>query len=449
MMTLFGKIKTNSIQLIALGFATIILLGAFLLMLPIANRSGNSLPFLDALFTSSSATCVTGLVVYDTYTQFSLFGQIVILCLIQIGGLGFMTIATAFLTMTHHKIGLAERGILTESVSAFHIGGVVRLIKRVILCVMIFEGVGAILLSIRFCPEMGIASGVYYAIFHSISAFCNAGFDLMGKFSPYTSLVPYQGDILVNFTVISLIVIGGLGFVVWDDIIEQRHHWSRYKLHTKMILVSTAVLIVGGAVLFYMMEKENTLSEMTTAGKVLASLFQSVTPRTAGFNTVDTAALSEGGTMLSMLLMLIGASPGSTGGGIKTATVVTILAATVSYIRGNDDTNLFHRRLEGGIVKRAYCSATIYVALALLGTFLLVTLQKLPAKDAAFEVLSAIGTVGLSTGITRELNELSRAVIILLMFSGRVGSLTLAMAILSKMNKKSGFKNPEEKILIG
>lgn len=441
--------KANSIQLIALGFAAIILLGAFLLMLPIANRTGDSLPFLDALFTSTSATCVTGLVVYDTYTQFNLFGQIVILCLIQIGGLGFMTIATAFFTMTHRKIGLAERGILTESVNAFHIGGVVRLIKRVILCVIIFEGTGALLLAIRFCPQMGTVTGVYYAIFHSISAFCNAGFDLMGRFSPYTSLVPYQSDILVNITVISLIVIGGLGFVVWDDIIEQRHHWSHYKLHTKIILVSTAVLIVGGAVLFYLMEKKNTLAEMTPVGKVLASLFQSVTPRTAGFNTVDIAALSEGGTMLSMLLMLIGASPGSTGGGIKTATVVAILAATVSYIRGDDDINIFRRRLEGGIVKRAYCSATIYVMLALLGTFLLVTLQGLPAKDAAFEALSAIGTVGLSTGVTRELNALSRAVIILLMYSGRVGSLTLAMAILSKVSKKNGFKNPEGKILIG
>jgi len=449
MMTLFGKMKANSIQLIALGFAAIILLGAFLLMLPIANRTGDSLPFLDALFTSTSATCVTGLVVYDTYTQFNLFGQIVILCLIQIGGLGFMTIATAFFTMTHRKIGLAERGILTESVNAFHIGGVVRLIKRVILCVIIFEGTGALLLAIRFCPQMGTVTGVYYAIFHSISAFCNAGFDLMGRFSPYTSLVPYQSDILVNITVISLIVIGGLGFVVWDDIIEQRHHWSHYKLHTKIILVSTAVLIVGGAVLFYLMEKKNTLAEMTPVGKVLASLFQSVTPRTAGFNTVDIAALSEGGTMLSMLLMLIGASPGSTGGGIKTATVVAILAATVSYIRGDDDINIFRRRLEGGIVKRAYCSATIYVMLALLGTFLLVTLQGLPAKDAAFEALSAIGTVGLSTGVTRELNALSRAVIILLMYSGRVGSLTLAMAILSKVSKKNGFKNPEGKILIG
>ncbi|HMM30210.1 MAG TPA: TrkH family potassium uptake protein [Clostridia bacterium] len=449
MTTLFGKTKANSIQLIALGFAGIILLGALLLSFPISNRGGDSLPFLDALFTSTSATCVTGLVVHDTYTQFSIFGQIVILCLIQIGGLGFMTVATVFLMMARRKIGLSERGILTESVNAFHIGGIVRLIKRVVLCVAIFEGTGALLLALRFCPTLGFFTGVYYAVFHSVSAFCNAGFDLMGRVAPYVSLIPYQSDILVNLTIMALIVIGGLGFVVWDDIIEHRHHWTRYKLHTKIILTSTVVLIAGGAVLFYWMEERNTLAGMTPVGKVLASLFQSITPRTAGFNTVDIATLTEGGTMLSMLLMLIGASPGSTGGGIKTATVVVILTATVSYIRGDDDINIFRRRLEGSILKKAYCSATIYVVLALLGTFLLVSLQGLPAKDAAFEALSAIGTVGLSTGITRELNALSRAVIILLMYSGRVGSLTLAMAIMSRVSRKNGLKNPEEKIMIG
>ncbi len=446
-MMFLGKFRANSIQMIALGFAGIILIGTLLLSLPAASRDGASLPFIDALFTSASATCVTGLVVHDTYTQFSLFGQIVILCLIQIGGLGFMTVATLFLMMARRKIGLAERGVLTESVSAFQIGGIVRLIRRIIICTAIVEGMGAILLAIRFCPQMGVATGVYYAVFHSISAFCNAGFDLMGRFAPYTSLIPYQSDVLVNLTIMTLIVIGGLGFVVWDDIMEHKLRYDRYKLHTKIVLLSTAFLIIGGAILFYTMEQGNVLAAMHPIDKLLASLFQSITPRTAGFNTVDTAALTEGGTVLTMLLMMIGASPGSTGGGIKTTTIMVILLATISYIRNTDDINIFHRRLENNTIKRAYCSTTIYIMLSILGIFLLITTQGLPVKDAAFETLSALGTVGLSTGITRELDTLSRMVIILLMYSGRVGSLTLLMAVM--MGTKSKLRNPEEKIIIG
>ena len=448
-MTFLGKIRTNSTQMIALGFVDIILLGALLLSLPAASRDGEALPFIDALFTSTSATCVTGLVVYDTFTQFTLFGQIVILCLIQIGGLGFMTIATLFLMLVRRKIGLVERGVLTESVSAFHIGGIVRLIRRIILCVIVFEGAGAILLFFRFAPQMGAATGAYYAIFHSISAFCNAGFDLMGRFAPYTSLIPYQSDVLINLTIMSLIVIGGLGFVVWDDIIEHKLHYARYRLHTKIVLLSTVFLITGGAVLFYIMEKKNTLAAMPAMDKFLASLFQSVTPRTAGFNTVDIAALTEGGLVLSMLLMMVGASPGSTGGGIKTTTVMVIMLATVSYIRNSNDINIFHRRLEDSALKRAYCSVTIYVLLAISGILLIITTQGLPVRDVSFEALSAIGTVGLSTGITRELNTLSRIIIILLMYSGRVGSLTLAMAIAARLNSKTSLRNPEEKIIIG
>ncbi len=448
-MLLLKKVRISFIQIIAIGFAGIILSGALFLSLPAASRDGNPLPFTDALFTSTSATCVTGLVVYDTYTKFSLFGQIIILCLIQIGGLGFMTVATLFLMMTGRKIGLAERGLLTDSVNAFHIGGIVRLIRRVILCTAIFEGAGAILLALRFCPQMGMVTGIYYAVFHSISAFCNAGFDLMGRFAPYTSLVPYQSDVLVNLTIMTLIVIGGLGFVVWDDIMEHKLDFNHYKLHTKIVIISTAFLIAAGAILFYFMEKSSTLAMMTPVDKLLASLFQSVTPRTAGFNTVDIGALSESGTVLSMLLMLVGASPGSTGGGIKTTTIMVILLATVSYIRNQDDINIFQRRLEGNILKRAYCSATLYIIMSVLGVFLLITIQNLPVKDAAFETLSAIGTVGLSTGITRELNTLSRIIIILLMYSGRIGSLTLAMAIVAHMNKKITFRNPEEKIIIG
>ncbi len=444
-----GKVKINSIQIIALGFAATILVGALLLSLPIASRDGNPLVFTDALFTATSATCVTGLVVYDTYTQFTLFGQIVILCLIQIGGLGFMTVATFFFMMIRRKIGLAERGLLMESVNAFQIGGVVRLVRRVLIGTAAFEGLGALLLAIRFCPQMGLGTGIYYAIFHSISAFCNAGFDLMGRISPYISLIPYQSDALVNLVVMALIVLGGLGFVVWNDVAEHRWRYARYQLHTKIVLLATFLLIVVGAVLFYILERDNTLAGMAPGGKVLASLFQSVTPRTAGFNTVDMSALTEGGTTLTMLLMLIGASPGSTGGGIKTTTIAVILLATISYIRNTDDINVFHRRLESGILKRAYCSTTIYIALSIVGVFLVITAQGLSIKDAAFETLSAIGTVGLSTGITRELNTFSRIIMILLMYCGRVGSLTLATAIMERISKKTNFRNPEEKIIIG
>lgn len=441
------RIKSSPIQIITLGFAGIVFIGAVLLSLPVASKNGVGISFLDALFTSTSATCVTGLVIYDTYTQFSLYGQLVILCLIQIGGLGFMTATALFLMIAGRKIGLSERSILTESVSAFQIGGIVRLIRRIMICTGIFEGIGALLLAIRFCPQMGASTGVYYAIFHAISAFCNAGFDLMGRFAPYASLTPYQSDVIINLTIMSLIVIGGLGFVVWDDIIEHRLRHQHYRLHTKIILISTAVLILVGAVLFYVMERENALAGMPPIDRLLTSVFHSVTPRTAGFNTVDTGVLTESGTVLTMLLMMVGASPGSTGGGVKTTTIAVILLATVAYIRNSEDINIFNRRLDKNALRRACCVMTLYIALSILGVFLLIASQGLPIQDATFEVLSAIGTVGLSTGVTRELNAFSRIIIVILMYSGRVGSLTLIMAVVRREQPR--FKNPEEKIIIG
>lgn len=446
-MMFLRKIRVNSIQMIALSIVGIILSGTVLLSLSIANKDGNPLPFIDALFTATSATCVSGLVVYDTYTQFSLFGQLVILGLIQVGGLGFMTVATFFVMMTRRKIGLAERGMLTESVSAFQIGGIVRLVRRISLGTLVCEAVGAVLLAIRFCPQMGFVTGAYYAVFHSISAFCNAGFDLMGCFSPYSSLIPYQDDVLVNLTIMTLIVLGGLGFVVWDDIMENKLNYRKYKVHTKIVLLATTVLIVVGAILFYLMERNNTLATMHPRGRILASLFQSITPRSAGFNTLEIGEFTEGSILLYILLMLIGASPGSTGGGIKTTTLVVILLATVSYIRNTDDINIFNRRLESNVVKRAYCIATIYIMISIAGTFLLVGMQGIPAKDAVFETLAALGTSGMSTGTTRELNSMSRVVISLLMYSGRVGSLTLVMAVLT--GKKPRVRNPQEKIIVG
>jgi trk system potassium uptake protein TrkH len=433
--------------MIAAGFAAVILLGTMLMTLPAAGRDGVALPFGDALFTAASAACVTGLVVYDTYTRFSLFGQLVILCLVQIGGLGFMTVGSLFLMMARKRIGLAERGALTESVSAFQIGGIVRLVRRVIRLTAILEGAGAALLAVRFCPRLGVAEGLYFALFHSVSAFCNAGFDLMGRFAPYASLIPYQRDVLVNLTIMSLTVMGGLGFVVWDDLLERRPRFAAYRLHTKLVLVSTAALVAVGAALFGIFERGNTLAGMGFADALLTSLFQSVSLRTAGFATVDMGSLSEGGTVLCMLLMMVGASPGSAGGGVKTTTVMVILLATFSYVRGDGDVSVFGRRLEGSVVRRAYCVATIYAALTVVGVFLLLAAQGLSVRDAALEALSAISTAGLATGVTRGLNTLSRAIIVLLMYCGRVGSLTLVMAVMT--DRKPRMRNPEEKIIIG
>lgn len=285
------------------------------------------------------------------------------------------------------------------------------------------------LLFIRFAPQMGAAAGAYYVIFHSISAFCNAGFDLMGSITPYTSLIPYRNDAIVNLTIMALIVIGGLGFVVWDDVIDNKLHFSRYRLHSKVVLVSSFALVIIGTGMFYL----------------------SVAPRTAGFNTVDMGTLSEGGSVFTMLLMLIGASPGSTGGGLKTTTIVIILLSTVSYLKVSDDINVFGRRLDDDALKRAYCSATIYVMLVIAGIFLLIAAQGLPLKDISFEVISAIGTVGLSSGITRELNTLSRVIVMILMYSGRVGILTLFMTIAARLGvtQASALRNPQEKIIIG
>ena len=444
------KPGTSPTQWIAIGFVLVILAGALLLSLPAASREGR-LPLLDALFTATSATCVTGLVLHDTYTQFSLFGQMVILSLIQIGGLGFMTIATLFMMMAGRRIGLAERGILAETVSAYHIGGIVRLIRRILLWVGVFELSGAALLFIRFAPQMGAATGAYYAVFHSISAFCNAGFDLMGSIAPYTSLTPYRNDLIVNLTVMALILIGGLGFVVWDDVIENKLRFSRYRLHSKVVLVSSLALVVIGTGMFYLMERDHSLAGMAAGEKLLASFFQSVAPRTAGFNTVDMGALSEGGSVFTMLLMLIGASPGSTGGGLKTTTIVIILLSTVSYLKSSDDINVFGRRLDDDALKRAYCSATIYMVLVILGIFLLIAAQGLPLKDISFEVISAIGTVGLSSGITRQLNTLSRVIVMILMYGGRVGILTLFMTIAARLGvtQPAALRNPQEKIIIG
>ena len=435
-------------QFIAYGFFCVIITGTLLLMLPFASRDGQSEPFLNCLFTATSASCVTGLVVADTWSQWSLFGQLVILTMIQIGGLGFITVGVFISIVLRRKIGLKERGLMMESVNTLQIGGVVRLAKKIIIGTCIFEGTGAVLLAIRFIPQFGFFRGLFYGIFHSISAFCNAGFDLMGGQTPYSSFVAYYDDWLVNFVIMSLIIIGGIGFIVWDDLSRNKLHFRKYMLQTKIVLVTTAILVFGGGLLFYLLERNHLLVGMNTSGKILTSLFSSVTARTAGFNTTDTAALTDGSKLLTIILMFIGGSPGSTAGGIKTTTLVVLLLCVHSNIKQTYGINIFGRRLENDAVKRAGTILTINLLLAVTASLAIMAIQPLGFSDILFETFSAIGTVGMTTGITRALHPISRCIIILLMYCGRIGSLSFALAFV-QYKRKPHVQQPAEAINIG
>ncbi|WP_320954859.1 TrkH family potassium uptake protein [Hungatella effluvii] len=435
-------------QFIAYGFFCVIITGTLLLMLPFASRDGQSEPFLNCLFTATSASCVTGLVVADTWSQWSLFGQLVILTMIQIGGLGFITVGVFISIVLRRKIGLKERGLMMESVNTLQIGGVVRLAKKIIIGTCIFEGMGAVLLAIRFIPQFGFFRGLFYGIFHSISAFCNAGFDLMGGQTPYSSFVAYYDDWLVNFVIMSLIIIGGIGFIVWDDLSRNKLHFRKYMLQTKIVLVTTAILVFGGGLLFYLLERNHLLVGMNTSGKILTSLFSSVTARTAGFNTTDTAALTDGSKLLTIILMFIGGSPGSTAGGIKTTTLVVLLLCVHSNIKQTYGINIFGRRLENDAVKRAGTILTINLLLAVTASLAIMAIQPLGFSDILFETFSAIGTVGMTTGITRALHPVSRCIIILLMYCGRIGSLSFALAFVQS-KRKPHVQQPAEAINIG
>ncbi|HWQ58607.1 MAG TPA: TrkH family potassium uptake protein [Clostridia bacterium] len=442
------KAHLNAVQILAFGFAAIILIGALLLTLPFASRDGRSIPFLNALFTAGSATCVTGLIVYDTYTQFTFFGQAVILLLIQIGGIGFVSMIVMFALFFGRRIGLRERMLLAESLSSMQIGGVVKLVRRILIGSFIVESAGAALLAIRFIPEFGIKHGLWFSVFHSVSAFCNAGFDLIGIKTPYSSLTSYVGDPIVILTIASLIVVGGIGFIVWGDIIDHGLHIAKYKLHTKVVLTASAILIVSGAVLFLILERDRTLSGMRAGEALLAALFQSITPRTAGYNSVDMAALTEGGKALLIALMIIGASPGSTGGGMKTSTFSVILLALYASIRRHEDTNVFCHRLDDEVIRAAYRSAALYMMMYLIGAFVLCAAGDLSLTDALFETSSAIGTVGLSTGVTSQLPPVCKITLILMMYAGRVGSLTVFLAV-AKRSSVNKLRNAPGSIIVG
>ncbi len=436
-------------QFIAYGFLGIILVGTGLLMLPGANRSGESLGFVNCLLTATSATCVTGLVAADTWSQWTLFGQLVILAMIQIGGLGFITIGVFLSIVLRRKIGLKERGRMQESVNTLQIGGVVRLAKKIVQGTLLFEGAGALILSIRFVPEFGFLRGVYYGIFHSISAFCNGGFDLMGIREPYSSLTYYYDDWLVNITIMSLIIIGGIGFIVWDDLSKKGLHFRKYLLHTKIVLVTTAALLLGGGVLFFLLEMNHLMADMSLGGKIYSSLFQSVTARTAGFNTTDTAALTDGSKLVTIVLMFIGGSPGSTAGGIKTTTLAVLLLSIRASVDQTDGMNVFNRRLDDSAVRQAGLILSFNLVLAIAASVWIVVLQPgLLMSDVLFETFSAIGTAGMSTGITRALLPMSKLALVVLMYCGRVGSLSSALAF-TQSKKKPPVRLPMERITVG
>lgn len=436
-------------KIIALGFLLLIATGTVLLMLPIASRDGQSVGFINALFTTTSATCVTGLVVFDTYAHWTVFGQLVIICLIQIGGLGFMTIITMFSFFLRRKIGLTERSLLRESINTMYIGGIIRLTKKILYGTLIFEGVGALLFSIRLIPKMGWATGIYNSVFLAISAFCNAGFDLMGRYQEYSSLTLFSGDAIISLTTCALITIGGLGFFVWDDLYEHKFHFSKYRLHTKIVLTVTSILIVFGTAAFLILEYNNTLAGMPFYEKVLAALFDAVTPRTAGFNSTDVASLTPASKLLMMIYMFIGGSPGSTAGGVKTTTIIVLFVTVWANLRNKNGMNIYRRRLENDALSRATTVVCINLCLLTSVAFIISALQpSLGLVNIFFEVFSAIGTVGITTGITRDLNVISKLLIIFLMYIGRVGSLSFA-TLFTQRKLKEKVQMPEEKINIG
>lgn len=440
--------RLTQTQMIVIGFCLVILSGTILLMLPISTREGVVTSPIDALFTTVSASCVTGLIIADTYQYWSIFGQIVIISLIQIGGLGFMTIGVFFAVVLRKKIGLWVRGTLQESVNIMQTGGIVRLAKKIIIGTAVFEGTGALILSIHFSRTMDWGQAVYYGIFHSVSAFCNAGFDLMGKDGEYISLTGYSGDWTVNLVIMLLIIIGGIGFFIWTDLSENKLHFRRWKLHTKITILMTLALVFGGAAVLFALEYNNTLAGRPLDEQILCSLFGSVTARTAGFNTLDTAALTDSSKLFTALLMFIGGSPGSTAGGIKTTTFVVLAASVYSGLFDKRECSMFGRRLSRDVVRKASTVLCTNLMLCVTAVLIIVTATSLDVTDVIFEVASAMGTVGMSAGITRDLDAVSKISLIFLMFCGRVGSMTFALSL--KGHKvEPPVRLPEEEVMIG
>lgn len=440
---LHRKRRLTPFQVIILGFSAVILVGAVLLMLPFSAKSGAVTPFGDALFTSTSAVCVTGLVLHDTATYWSSFGQGVILILIQIGGMGVITVAASFAMISGRKISLMQRSTMQEAIAAPKVGGIVRLTSFIVKTTLAIELLGAAAMAPVFCGDFGV-KGFWMALFHSVSAFCNAGFDLMGGEAPFSSLTGYAAQPVINVTVMLLIVIGGIGFLTWEDIRTNGLRFRKYRMQTKVILCTTAVLLAAPAVYFYFYE----FASLEPGQRLLASLFQAVTPRTAGFNTVDLTEITEAGRWIVLVLMLIGGSPGSTAGGMKTTTVAVLFATALSAFRQREDTGFFGRRVDEGVVKDAAAILLMYLVLFFSGGLVISITEGLPMLTCLFETASAVGTVGLTLGITPGLGLLSRMILVALMFFGRVGGLTLIFAAFSGVRKMEA-RLPQEKITVG
>lgn len=438
------KRKLSTFQIILLGFAGVILLGALILTLPISSKSHEWTSFTDALFTSTSAVCVTGLIVFDTATHWTIFGQSVILLLIQIGGMGVVTIAVSLAVASGKKIGLFSRETMKNAISAPNVSGIVRLTGFIIKGILLIEMIGALIMLPVFCKDYG-AEGIWMSIFHSVSAFCNAGFDIMGtKSGEFTSLTYYSAQPVINITIMLLIIIGGIGFLVWEDICKHKWRIREYRTQSKLVLIVTAALIVFPAVYFFFFE----CGDLPVTERILASLFQSVTPRTAGFNTINLTAISDTGLYLMIILMLIGGSPGSTAGGMKTTTIAVLFSSAFSVFRKKDNAELMKRRIDDETVKTASAVFLMYITLFLVGGMAISTIENLPITSCLYETASAVGTVGLTLGITPTLGSASKMILIMSMFFGRVGGLTLIYAAFGA-NKKQAAKLPADTIAVG
>ena len=441
---IYRKRRLSSFKIIILGFAGVILLGALLLMLPISTTGGNVTPFNETLFTSTSAVCVTGLVVRDTGSYWSTFGQTVILALIQIGGLGVVTVAASFALLSGRRISLMQRSTMQDAISAPKVGGIVRLTRFILRGTFLIELLGALAMLPVFCRDYGWR-GIWMAVFHSVSAFCNAGFDILGTGNNlYPSLTSYAGSPIINITIMLLIVTGGIGFLTWDDICENKLHFHHYRMQSKVILVTTAFLLVLPAIFFFFVD----FSSLPIEKRVLASFFQSVTPRTAGFNTVILSDMTGASQAVMIFLMLIGGSPGSTAGGMKTTTLAVLVANAAATFRQHESVQFFGRRIECGVVKTAATVVTMYLALFFGGAIFISVYENLPLSSCLYETASAVGTVGLTLGITPQLHIPSQMVLIMLMYLGRVGGLTLIYAALSGKRAETA-KLPLDQIAVG
>ena len=430
----------SPMKIIFLGFCLIIFIGTVLLSLPVSLKEGKEISVLTSFFTATSATCVTGLIRVDTYSHWSWFGQFVIISLIQIGGIGFMTLCIYILTLAKKKIGIISRSIMQNSISSPQVGGIVKITKFIIWGTFIIEAIGAFLLSLVFCPRFGFLKGIWFSIFHSISAFCNAGFDLMGTIEPFNSLISYQNSWYVNLIIMSLIVIGGLGFLVWRDIVDSHFNFKKMRLHTKLVITVTLILIFGGTFVIYLCEQGNTT--------VLESMFQSVTARTAGFNSIDLSKIRESTQMILVILMFIGGSSGSTAGGIKTTTIAVLLVNIFNLFKQRKAVEVFHRRIGDEIIRTASCVLMAYLVFTVTVGLIICQTDNVPFVSALFESVSAMATVGLTVGITTQLSAFSQILLAILMIIGRVGSVTFLLAFASNRTLPIA-KAPAEKIQIG